>query len=471
MPTPTPAAKHHALESQVRRTIRRFAMIAPGSHVLVAVSGGADSTALLLCLHALAPEYRLSLTVAHLNHRIRGEEGDADAEFVRRMAAELSLQFVADIIEVKQQAEASKQNLEELARRRRYEFLRRTAARVGATRIAVGHTLNDQSETALYRFMRGSGMEGLSAIHPVVDQLIIRPLLDCSRTQICDYLQHKGALYREDSTNADLLHARNRIRHELIPYIQKNFNPQLLPTIAHETLLVREAWDYVQSQAAEAYATMHSRAQNGIVLEIPKLLALHPALQKLALRSGLKECLGTLQGIGYVHIQNLLALCETGGSGDILCVPHGGAAVRQFDSLLLLKNPPEPVPAYACILNIPGRCHIVQSGHIFQCARCSPPNSEELRHNHPERAYLSMETLPASLTVRSRIPGDRYGGSGHRKVKKMLIDGKVPLLQRAALPMVAAGNDVVWIPGFPPARRYAANPDSKSCVLVEMLRA
>jgi tRNA(Ile)-lysidine synthase len=298
MPVTKQSDKNFPLEIRVRKTIQNHKMIAPGEHVLVAVSGGADSVALLLCLKTLASELHLSLTVAHLNHRIRGLEGDADEDFVRSLSSNLQLPFVSEIIEVKQQAEATKQNLEELARRTRYDFLRRTAQRVSAGKIAVGHTLNDQAETVLFRFIRGSGMEGFSAIHPVLEGLVIRPLLDCSRDSILEYLQKKGANHREDSTNKDLQHTRNRIRRELLPYLEEHFNPQLVATLSREALVAREAWSFIESHALRAFESLHSRhGDAGILLDAKGLLELHPALQKQVLRRALKECLGSLRGI------------------------------------------------------------------------------------------------------------------------------------------------------------------------------
>ena len=252
-----------SLEVQVHKTIQEYNMLIPGEHVVVAVSGGADSTALLLCLHSLSSDLALTLTVAHLNHRIRGLEGDADEEFVRQMSAELELPFVSDSVEVKREAAATRQNIEELARRMRYNFLCSTASRVGAQKIAVGHNMNDQAETALFRFMRGSGLEGLSGIHPVVDGLIIRPLLECSRESIFEYLKQQKALFKEDSSNKDLRYARNRIRGELLPYMESNFNPRLVPTIAHETFLVREAWSFISSQAKHSFARLRCPIENG----------------------------------------------------------------------------------------------------------------------------------------------------------------------------------------------------------------
>jgi tRNA(Ile)-lysidine synthase len=455
------------LESQVRRTLQKYEMLKPGDHVVVAVSGGADSIALLLCLNALASEFNLSLTVAHLNHRIRDAEADADEGFVRKLAARMRLPFISETIEVKQQATASRSNLEELARRIRYEFLRRTASQVKAQKIAVGHNMNDQAETALFRFIRGSGLEGLSSIHPVVDGMVIRPLLECSRKSVEEYLELQRAAYREDSSNLDLRHRRNRIRHELIPYLEKNFNPKLTQTLSREALLNREIWSFVESQTRLSFDAVHRKSKEGIGLAVPDLLKLHPALQKEVLRYAVKRCSGSLRGITSRNIEDLLLLCRGKMSGRHIYL-HGLAAFREFDNLLLRS--PEPVGAggYAYVLEIPGACRVPENGAVFTCNCVSGPPLNRIEQNHWTRAFLEPAALPESLTVRSRLPGDCYGGPGHRKVKRMLIDKKIPLGRRSVFPMVAAGSDVIWIPGFRPARDYESRQGSKECVVIEM---
>jgi tRNA(Ile)-lysidine synthase len=459
---------YHALEIHAKNAIREFAMLTQGDHILVAVSGGADSMALLHCLHRLSSKYCLKLTVAHLNHRIRDAEGDADAEFVRKISIDLGLPFVYESIEVKQKALASHQNIEDLARTLRYDFLRRTAAQTGATKIAVGHNLNDQAETILFRFIRGSGLEGLAAIHPVVEGSIIRPLIDCSRELIRDYLEQQNIGYREDSTNRDLRYARNRIRQELLPYIQTHFNPQVFSALSREASLARETWAFIQSQAMTAYTALRSQTEEGLSLKIPMILELHPALQKQVLRLALKECLGSIRGVGSVHIQSLLSQCKTACSGDEICLPNGCTAIRQFDSLLLLNRSLKPDLALACTLPIPGQCAIRDGAIAFRCKLVNTPNLSIMKQSVSHQAFLDKEALPDFLTIRSRVPGDRYGGTGHKKIKKMLIDAKIPLLERASLPMIVAGNAVVWIPGFRPAANYAAKPSSETCLMIEI---
>lgn len=456
-----------ALESQVRRTIQKYQMLRPGENVVVAVSGGADSTALLLCLNALASEFKLSLTIAHLNHRIRAAEADADEEFVRKLASRLEIPFVSETAEVKQQAAASRSNLEELARRTRYDFLRRTASRLKAQKIAVGHNLNDQAETVLFRFIRGSGLEGLSAIHPVVDGMVIRPLLECSRRSIQEYLQLMRASYREDSSNLDFRHTRNRIRHELIPYLEKNFNPKVIRTLSREARLHREIASFIESHAKQAFDAVHRRGQKGITLAVSDLIDLHPGLQKEVLRRAIKECTGTLRGITSDNLEDLLLLCREKTSGRRLHL-HGFSAFREFDNLLLRTPKPAAAGRYAYTLEIPGVCRVPEAGAVFTCERLEQAPLDQIRQNDRMQAFFEHALLPESLTVRSRNQGDRYGGPGHRKVKRMLINGKIPLEYRSVLPVVAAGNDVIWIPGFRPAIAYEYRPGSGKCVVIEM---
>ena len=466
-------ARFHPLELRVRRTIRNFSMITPGEHAVVAASGGADSTAMLVCLKTLALEMRLTLTAAHLNHCIRGQEGDADAEFTRQLCETLEIPCVTEMIDVIKQAEDTGENLEACARRVRYAFLHRVARSVGARKIAVGHNMNDQAETAIFRFLRGSGIEGLSAVRPVIRDGIVRPLIDCPREMIRRYLKDKAVSWREDSTNADLHYSRNRIRRELIPYLEKHFNPRLIDTIARETGIARETWDYIEAQSQSALANICIETEDGISLDIAGLLNLHPALQKQVLRMALKNAFDSPPNIGAEHIKNLLALCEkrTGGGETRLAGENVG--IRSFNRLLLQKYTSKPASEYSYSTNIPGEIHVPEVKALFRFTiirqQAGMADVKAVRENRRRQAMFDPAALSKSLTVRSRKPGDRYGGYGRRKVKKMLIDAKIPLDRRAVLPMLTAGDAVIWIPGFRPARGYEARPESGVYLLAEMI--
>ena len=479
------------LENQALKTIRRFGMLGPGERVIVAVSGGADSVALLLCLHRLAARLRISVTAAHLNHRLRGAESNGDEKFVRGLCAGRGIDLVVESVNVKAMAAASKQNLEETAREVRYDFLRRAAGSVGAGRIAVGHTLNDQAETFLMRLFRGSGTTGLSGIHPVVDGIIVRPLCETGRVEILRYLKSLKVRHREDSSNRDLELIRNRLRKKWIPLLAREFNPRLVETLSREAELARETSDFLERVSRAEYERLRAPVRGGFSLPALGINNLHPLMSKLVLRHALREVCGSLRGFTMRHVESVLRLCETGQSGKAAQLPEGVTAVRRFKNVVVLRDRPEAGPEYQYRLRLPGRCRIpeaemeivakngdAEGGTWLHCPPEKSSSHREMRslssegqHNQvpfsPSFAWLDRDMLPKTLVVRSRRPGDRYGGAGHRKVKKMLIDARIDLHARSTLPVVAAGYAVVWIPGFKPARQYAARRGTAHPLVLE----
>jgi tRNA(Ile)-lysidine synthase len=456
------------LETRVLRTIREYGMIKPEDHVLVAVSGGPDSLALLHCLFRLASQLHIKLTVAHLNHRLRGAEADADESFVRAAGRSLGLDVITESIDIGEQAAAAKANLEEWARRIRYQFLWRTADGIGAARIAVGHTISDQAETVLLRLFRGSGSAGVSGIYPVVDGVVIRPLLECSRREILTYLQAYRIDYREDATNRDTNRMRNRIRHDLIPYLERFFNPQIAKILAREAAIARVTTDYLEDSIEALFQDLRVDIPNGLYLPAEKLSELHPAASALLLRRALRQCRGSLTGISARHIHDLLRLCRPGTSGRRLLIPGPVVVRREFENLVFQRPDPVPNPEFCYTLPIPGRCVIEEIGMEFVAEEGIFENSAVPQAISAGRALLNPALLPRELMIRTRRLGDRYGGGRHRKVKKMLIDAGISASIRDMMPLVVAGAAVVWIPGFRPARAFRSDPASAPQVRVEV---
>ena len=408
----------------------------------------------------------LTLTVAHLNHSLRGEESDADEAFVRALSAEFGIRFVSRKLDIRKRAAAARKNLEEAAREARYDFLRRTAERVGATKVALGHHLNDQAETVLMRLLRGTGLEGVSGIHSVLDDLFIRPLLECPRSDILRYLAARQANYREDSSNRDPHFARNRTRLELIPYLQQHYNPRIVEALARYAELAAEAAEYLEAQSVRAFKRLRRSGRGGLSISVPGLMRVHPVLQKLVLRQAVKECRKSLKGIAGSHIDSLLALCRSGESGRQVPIPGKFVAIRQFSELLFLPADGLAQRSFSYKLRSPGQVQVPEAGLNFYATVRSRHALGRLRSSR-SRVLLDAGSLPETLTVRSRRPGDRYGGSNHRKVKKMLIDARIPLRSRASIPMVAAGDSVVWIPGFKPAKPFELQQESVRCLVLE----
>jgi tRNA(Ile)-lysidine synthase len=458
--------KFTQLEKRVLRTIAKFGMLKTGDHVLVGVSGGADSMALLVCLQRIAPRLNLDLTAAHLNHGIRGSEADEDERFTRNYCNQLNVPFIAESAEIKGQAVTTGQNLEDLARRVRYNFLRRTAAKIGAAKIAVGHNLDDQAETVLLRLLRGSGIQGLAGIYPIVDTAVIRPLLECTRSEILEFLTDRKIPFREDSSNLDLRYDRNRVRKELIPYLKKSFNPRLLHVLAREAEMSRELWQYLDTQSRNTFESIRVSARNGVSLDANRLYELHPAFQKLVLRQALRECRDSLKGITLDHIRGIIGLCGPGMSGCRVELPDGYIALRQFDELWLLDNDLPQAPQFEYSLSIPGCCTVMQSRMEISAELGRFPETDCPSGPPLSIAYLEAGLVPSELIVRSRASGDRYGGSEHKKVKKLLIDSRIPFPDRSTLPMVATRDCVLWIPGFRPAKPFRAKKGAHNCVIL-----
>jgi len=453
-------------EKRVLRTIAAHGMLKQGDHVLAGVSGGADSMAMLFCLQCISARLHLRITAAHLNHGIRGAEGDEDESFIRDYCHGLGIPFISEFAEVKAQAAKAKQNLEDRARRVRYEFLRRTAAKIGAAKIAVGHNLNDQAETLLLRLLRGSGLQGLAAIYPIVDKSIIRPLLECSRSEILGFLADEKVPFREDSSNLDLKFRRNRVRRELVPYLEKSFNPRLIKVLAREAEIYRELWQYLEALSRSTFESLQIPAKNGVSLKVRDLYDLHPGFRKLVLRQAIRECRGSLNGITLDHIHGIIRLCVTGQSGSRLELPDGCVALRQFDELWLLNGDQPPAHPFEYILPIPGRC-VVSQARMEIAANFGEFPTMDCPSGPPlSKAYLDAKLIPNELIVRSRVSGDRYGGTGHKKVKKLLIDSRIPLRERSTLPMIATRDCVMWIPGVRPAKPFRANKGAQNCVIL-----
>lgn len=321
------------LEQKLKAAIRRFGL-AENDSVVVAVSGGLDSVALLDALIRLRQRGKLTvkLFVAHLNHQLRGEESDGDEAFVRRLAAEREVDCLIERIAVADVALVEKQNLEATARRLRYEFLTRAAEKIGANFVCTAHTLDDQAETILMRLLRGTGAEGLAGIHAVrplgQSVKLIRPLLAVTREEVSAHCHYYNLEFRHDSSNDSLLFTRNRIRHELLPML-KSFNPRVNQTLARLAELLADDETFLRQTTAEALA----EARQGEGLSIKRLMKLQAAIRRRVLRQWLKEVRGGLQRIEAVHLSAIERLIAAGKSGRIIELP-GGWQVRRKSGVL-----------------------------------------------------------------------------------------------------------------------------------------
>lgn len=289
------------IHQQVRRTIRRHALCPPGSRLLVGVSGGSDSVSLALVLADLAPHGGFSIVaLAHLNHQLRST-ADRDEQFCRQLATRLGLPILVQSIDVTTYAAAERLSIEEAARRVRYEFLDRAAATVDADTIAVGHTEDDQAETYLIKLARGAGLAGLGGVYPRRGP-IVRPLLEVSRQHLQDYLTSQGEAWMDDETNADLDHPRNRVRHRVIPELERAGGGPVRPAIARTAALAREDAQWLDELAAGQFDVLVARTRNGLEIDAIALAAMPLPLQRRVLLSAMRRLAGQRE-VGLEHVE------------------------------------------------------------------------------------------------------------------------------------------------------------------------
>jgi len=335
-----------SLVAGVRHAIDRHRMLAGGETVVVAVSGGADSTALLRVLLALRAELRLTIHVAHFNHLLR-TDADADAAFVAEMSRDLGLPYHEGRGAAREHAERTKRSLEDAARHLRYAFLTSVAARAGAEAVATGHTLDDQAETVLMRLLRGTGAHGLVGIPPVRAHggvRVIRPLLQVPHVVLEAVLRAHNVAWREDPTNRDHAILRNRVRHVLLPLLE-GYNPDVRRTLSRLAEVVREEAAALDALAAPVVnGVLTGSAPVRVVLGA--FLQLPPALQRRALREAVRRARGNVQGVGFVHLEGARRLALEGRTGGIAELP-GGARIVRVRGALEVRGEPVPQRRYA----------------------------------------------------------------------------------------------------------------------------
>lgn len=456
---------------KVKRTIRRYRMLEDGDRVVVAVSGGPDSLALLYALRLLqASSYRrLSLHVAHLNHQLRGEESDADEDAVRRLADDLGLPATTARRDIGALARQQRRNIEDVGREVRYQFLRDVARQLGAERIATGHTLTDQAETVLLRLIRGTGGDGLSAIHPVVDHLIIRPLLGVRREETRAFCQELGIPLREDRTNLDLTLTRNRIRLEVLPLLSQ-LNPQVIEALGRAAENLRLDEEYFDELVRCLWPDLAVRTgDETVVFSVEKLSNLHPAVRRRIIRHGVAELKGHWRRLTQAHYTAVDSLLAAGRSGRQIELPLGVRVRREFDALILSMRS-ERVTSYRYELT---EGQPVQAGEFTITLRRNVLREEAERSAGSIR--LDEDKLPKHLAVRNRRPGDRYLPVGRRhpqKLKTLMQALRIPLSQRAGWPLVVTADDhIVCAPELPPAAAFVSDETTSAFALVTFHRS
>ncbi len=445
----------------VLKTVANYRMFGHGDSVLVGVSGGPDSVALLHILWELAPCFSLRLGVAHFNHGLRGEAADQDARFVAELSGSLGLPCHIAKQDVRAYQRQHGLSPESAARTLRYRFYEQTASQGGFDRVALGHHRDDNAEQVLLYLIRGGGTSGLSGIQPVRGRFI-RPLFDADRAGILEYLSQQKASWAEDASNQDPRFLRNRIRHQLLPLLEQEYNPRIREGLNRAAAILRDETDWAEQVAIQGLEAcqVHDGAPEetpGIRLSVQVLNQQHQAIQRRILRRAVAAVRGHLGEMGFFHIEAVRALCEPDRGDGHLDLPAGVKAARQGDIICLFRQkgqrfgPSDPaVPAYRYPVPQPRwRLDIPEAGaEMVFSLLTDPPFALD---QGPQVALFDQDKLTFPLTVRNFQPGDRFsplGLGGSQKLKKFFIEKGVDRKQRYRIPLLLDKGRILWVCGL-----------------------
>jgi len=446
------------LRERVAHTIERYRMVSPGQTVGVAVSGGADSVCLLHVLREL--EYRIA--VLHLNHGLRGAESDEDEAFVAGMAGQLGLPMIARRVNLEDRGG----NLEESARAARQAFYAEAIAQGKVDCVAVGHTRSDQAETVLFRLLRGAGTAGLAGIRPVTRESIIRPLLEVHRSETEQYLRDRDVVWRTDSTNASARFARNRIRRNLLPQLEREWNPQLADGLANMADWAQAEETYWESEIDRLATGALVEREGSILVRVSRLTDLPLAVARRLVRRAIQCAKGDTRAIEFDHVERILKIAlATAGTGRVQ-VP-GLDIVRSFDWMrFTIAGAHRPEPGYKVEITVPGAVQLpgMKSAVYLELIEKSETSGSERCVYNSDVGCLDWGSLSGRLVFRNWHPGDQYqpiGKTGPIKVKTLFQQARIPLWERGRWPILIHNGSIGWVRGFGAAAGLAAHAGSK----------
>jgi tRNA(Ile)-lysidine synthase len=483
-----------SLLKTVRGAIERQGLLRAGERVGVAVSGGADSVALLLLLVELRKQLGVVLSVVHFNHKLRGKDSQADENFVAKLAAKCGMAFHAGHADVAAEAKRKKANLEDTGRRARYAFFAGLVQGGDLDKVAVAHTADDQAETVLAHILRGTGLAGLGGIHPAVGH-VVRPLLGVRRAQLRDYLRSKKQTWREDATNRDTTRMRARIRRKLIPILEKQFQPAVVEHLAMLAELAREDEGFLEALVDERVRMCVEKGVGSAKISASELLTFagkkdfttegtentENAERTFAVSARIvRRIVGELKPregqLNAAHVRSILELAERSENGKCLALPGGVEVCREHDCLIFCAsefgaraNRSKPIEFERAINldGIEGDIRVPELGCLFRFRVIDWPAK---RGDTIEKGFvLDRDAVQFPLILRNWRPGDKLRPRGHRsvhKLKRLFSKKRVSRRERDGWPVLTSGGNLVWARGFPADEQFAASEKTRVGVVI-----
>jgi tRNA(Ile)-lysidine synthase len=474
--------KENKFIEKLRETIRRFDLLEKGDRVVVALSGGPDSVALLYGLFVIQPEFGLKLYVAHLNHKLRGAESDEDERFVKELASRLKLKFFSKRIDVKGEVKRKKVSIEQGAREIRYRYLEKLTTQIKADKIAFGHQADDQAETFLMRLLRGAGGAGLSGI-PAKRGKIIRPLIQIRREEIETFLKANQIPYRLDSSNYLTDYFRNKIRLTLLPKIKEEFNPKIVESLNRTADIISLLQEYIEKRCEQilqspgiSWRSRQPRERkNKIILDLKQFAGYDTCLQREMIRFSIKQLKGDLNQLAFESVDRALNLIHRKKSGKRVKLVNKIWAEVNGKEFVFYK---EEKKEYNYPLTLPGEVNLSAgsigkdwgikiNGEIHKGKLLSqnliPPNQNT--------AFLDWEKLKRPFRLRSRGRGDKFkplGMKGTKSLADFLIDAKVPRHLRDEVPILTSKGKIAWVVGCRISDEFKVTHKTKKVLKMEV---
>ena len=444
------------MRKKARNTIEKYHMFPRNAKIVVGLSGGADSVALLHVLCSLEKEW--NIIAVHVHHGLRGEEADRDAAFAEKFCEALGVPCIVRKYDVRAEVKARKLGEEETGRLLRYEAFREVAGEDGY--ISVAHHRKDQAETVLMRLCRGTGLTGLVGMSPVNGN-ICRPLLFCSRQEIEQYCKENGLNWQEDATNQEETYTRNKLRLRVLPLLEE-IHPKAVEHISETAELLALEEDFLEQQASACYEAVKLNGTE-VALDRKKLCELHPAMKKRVLRKAMAEfCSADVSQVQIEALEDLLQK-ETGKSRDFL---EGIHAENRYDALVFSVKKEKPA-GYQVALPL-GETVLIPGMGLNIMAWTG--EKEELLPE--DTKCFDFDKVKGELSCRTRRTGDFISlKNGRKKIKDLFIDKKIPREEREIFPLIAVGEEVLWAVGLRASERHQPNEHTKKYLYIRIEKA
>lgn len=475
---------YNKLFQRVDQTVKTYKMLEPKDSVMVGVSGGPDSVALLHFLLLLASRFSLRLAVAHLNHSLRREESDSDAEFVASLARKLDLPFYVQKVDVAKYRKKNKLSMEEAARYVRYNFYQSVVTKNGYNRIALGHNYDDNAELVLMNILRGSGPLGSSGIPPIRDQWIIRPLIQVKRSEIIEFLDQRGLKYRLDSSNLDPKYMRNRLRLHLIPLLKSSYNPKIIDALNRFGSISKAEEEWIKTITDKLFEkTVLKKEDNCVTLSVPGINTVHLAAQRRIIRKTIELVKTNLRRIGFTHTESVISLVHKGPVDGELDLPDDIKVRRKGNELIIFKKTgkvlhlnsepwSEKTDSFEYKIKRSQTIFIKEIDAYVKFSEMDIKDLPDLRRSGQLTAFFDKDCVDYPLAVRTFQTGDRFqplGMEGTKKLKNFFIDIKLPGKERIKCPLLLSRGEIIWVVGHRIADPVKITPSTRKVLKIQIL--